>query len=51
MTSHPAGGPNATATSPVSTRQSLACVCLSPDPPDDLRQTLDTISHANGSAH
>ena len=32
MTSHPAGGPNATATSSISTRQSLAIVCLSPDP-------------------
>ena len=33
MTSHPAGGPNATAISLISTRQSLASVCLSPDPP------------------
>lgn len=31
MTAHPAGGPNATATSSISTRQSLAIVCLSPE--------------------
>jgi hypothetical protein len=31
-TSHPAGGPNATATSSISARRSLASVCLSPDP-------------------
>ena len=32
MTWHPAGGPNATAISLISTRQSLAIVCSSPDP-------------------
>ena len=32
MTSPPAGGPNATATSSISTRQSLALACLSPEP-------------------
>jgi SAM-dependent methyltransferase len=32
MTSHLADGPNATATSLISTRLSLACACLSPDP-------------------
>jgi hypothetical protein len=29
---HPAGGPNATVTSSVSTRPSLASACLSPEP-------------------
>jgi hypothetical protein len=33
MTSPPAGGPNATATSSISTPQSLKVACLSPDPP------------------
>ena len=32
MTLHPAGGPNATATSSISTRPSLASACLSPEP-------------------
>ena len=32
MTSHLVGGPNATATSSISRRQSLALVCLSPEP-------------------
>src|SRR5690242_18832380 len=32
MPSHPAGGPNAPDPSPVSTRQSSAIACLSPDP-------------------
>jgi SAM-dependent methyltransferase len=31
-TSHPAGGPNATATSSISTQQSLTAACLWPDP-------------------
>lgn len=37
MTSHPAGGPNATVTSSISRRQSLAFACLSPEP---AKQTL-----------
>src|SRR5512146_1281317 len=32
MTSHPAGGPSATATSSISTRQCLTAACSSPDP-------------------
>jgi len=56
MTSHPAAGPGATATSPASTRQSSACACLSPElaltvpDPADVAQAdgqLHNLSHDN----